>query len=290
MATPDRARPAGRPLTGVPALLSTLAAMVGKEFTVWLRYPVEFIASFVQVFVVVSVLTLSELMFSQGGGADQSAKFITAGLLVYGFILWMYLYDTLFTIGYNVRREQRQGTLDQIYLSPASKFAHLIARAVVTLVWTGLLSLTSVVLMSLLLGGLPFENLPLAAFILVMALSGTFGVGFAFAAMALRIGDTTQTLANFLQFSSMIVCAPFFPFSSLPPFVQAISRTMPLAYAIDAFRSTLMGYPAGFPELAPIEVELVVVSAFGLLMPLLGYWLYRRAEQRARRLGSLSAW
>jgi hypothetical protein len=32
----------------------------------------------------------------------------------------------------------------------------------------------------------------------------------------------------------------------------------------------------------------VIVTAFGLLMPLLGYWLYRREEDRARTRGSLS--
>ena len=49
-----------------------------------------------------------------------------------------------------------------------------------------------------------------------------------------------------------------------------------------------MGYPAGFPELAPIGVEIVIVSLFGLLMPLVGYWAYRVAEDHERRSGGLS--
>lgn len=49
-----------------------------------------------------------------------------------------------------------------------------------------------------------------------------------------------------------------------------------------------MGYPAGFPELAPVGVELIIVTGFGLLMPVLGLWLYRQEEDRARRNGSLS--
>ncbi len=50
----------------------------------------------------------------------------------------------------------------------------------------------------------------------------------------------------------------------------------------------MLGYPPGFPELAPFEVELVIIIVFGLLMPWLGFWLYRREEDRARRNGSLS--
>jgi ABC-2 type transport system permease protein len=175
-----------------------------------------------------------------------------------------------------------------LYLSPASKSASLVSRVTVTLVWTGLLSVASAALMSVMLGRLPFFNVPLGVFVLVMALCGTFGVGFAFAALTLRIKEAGQTMANLFQFAFMVLCAPFFPFSALPERIQTVSRLIPLSYAVDLFRSTLMGYPEGFPELAPIEVELVIVTAFGLLMPVLGLWLYRREENRARRTGSLS--
>ena len=67
-----------------------------------------------------------------------------------------------------------------------------------------------------------------------------------------------------------------------------MARAIPLSYGVDAFRSVLMGLPAGTPELASLEVELVIVIAFGVLMPLLGYWLYRREENIARANGTLS--
>ncbi|MGH2592270.1 MAG: ABC transporter permease [Anaerolineae bacterium] len=274
-------------LTGPAAWFSALIAMSRKELTIMLRYPVEFIASFGQVFLIVIVLTLAGLMFSRGGVRSAGSS-DTAGVVVYGFILFMFLSDTLWTIGYNVRREQKQGTLEQLYLSPASKSASLISRVTVTLLWTGLLSIGSAALMSAMIGRLPFNNLPLGVFILIMALSGTFGVGFAFAALTLRVREAGQTLANLLQFAFMLLCAPFFPFAALPAWMQTVSRAIPLSYGVDAFRSTLMGYPAGFPELAPIEVELVIVITFGLSMPVLGLWLYRREEDRARRTGSLS--
>ena len=141
---------------------------------------------------------------------------------------------------------------------------------------------------SALLGRLPAANLPLGVLILALALCGTFGTGFAFAALTLRVREAGQTLANLFQFVFMVICAPFFPFSALPQWMQLISRAIPLSYGVDAFRSTLMGYPPGFPELAPLPVELVIVAAFGLLMPVLGYWLFRREEDHARRQGSLS--
>jgi ABC-2 type transport system permease protein len=276
-----------QPLTGPAAWWDTLVASTQKELLIMLRYPVEFAASFVQVFLIVIILTLAGLMFSPNGVRSEGNS-ATAGLVVYGFILFMFLSDTLWSIGYNVRREQKQGTLEQLYLSPASKFLTMLSRIALTLIWTGSLCLLSAVLMSVMLGRLPFANLPLGLLILALALSGTFGTGFAFAAVTLRVREAGQTLANLAQFAFMVLCAPFFPFSALPEWLRNVSRFIPLSYGVDAFRSTLMGYPNGYPELAPIGVEIAIVAAFGLLMPVLGFWLYQQEENRARKKGSLS--
>jgi ABC-2 type transport system permease protein len=247
----------------------------------------EFVASFAQIFLIISVLTLAGLMFAPQD-ADAATMSQTSGLIVYGFVLFLYVSDTLWAIGFNVRREQKQGTLEQLYLSPASKFAALASRVVITLVWTGLLSIFSVILMSALLGELPTYNEPLALYILIFSLAGTFGVGFAFAGVTLKLKEAANTAVNLLQFGFMILCAPFFPFSALPEPLLILSKLIPLSYSVDAFRSTLMGYPAGFPELAPIEVELIIITVFGILMPIIGFIIYRRAENGARRKGSLS--
>lgn len=278
--------PAAPTLTGLSARWTAFAAMARKEFTVMTRYPVEFIASFGQVFAIVSVFTLAGLTFAGQGPASWTGP--TAGLVVYGFVLFMFLSDTLWSIGYNIRREQTEGTLEQLYLSPASKFGSLVSRVVNTLFWTGLLSVAGSGLMAWMIGSLPVANPWLGLYILAMSLSGTFGVGFAFAALTLRLKETAQTLANVMQFAFLVLCANFFPFSALPPFLEAVSRLLPLAYCVDAFRSALMGFPPGFPELASPAVELVIVTVFGLMMPIVGYWLYRWAELVARRQGSLS--
>jgi ABC-2 type transport system permease protein len=272
--------------------ISTFIAMVRKELIVMARYPVNFLASFGQVFLIVAIFTLGASTFrgqplSSIPGGDMGVA-SPSGVVIYGFILFMFLSDTLWTIGYNVRHEQVQGTLEQLYLSPASKFASLVARVTNSLVWTGLLSIAASALMIVMIGRLPFENPILGLYLLIMTLAGTFGVGFAFAALTLRIKETAQTMANMLQFAFLILCANFFPFSALPPFLLSISKLIPLAYGVDAFRSTMMGYPPGFPELAPIEVGIVIVTIFGIAMPYLGYALYRKAEYQARKTGSLA--
>lgn len=266
--------------------VSAFLAMVRKELIIMSRYPVNFVASFGQVFLTVAVFSLAASMFYRG--REMTGMEGKAGVGIYGLVLFMFIGDTLWSIGYSVRWEQTQGTLEQLYLSPASKFASLASRVINTLLWTGLLSITSAVIMSIMLGGTPLKNPLLGLYILVFSLSGTFGMGFAFAALTLIIKEAASTLANVLQFAFLILCANFFPFFALPPFLLVISRLIPLSYGVDAFRSALMGFPAGFPELAPIESEVVIVTLFGLLMPFVGYWMYRAAERYSRRKGSLS--
>jgi ABC-2 type transport system permease protein len=275
---------------------SAFLAMARKELIIMARYPVNFIASFGQTFLIVAIFTLGGSMFFRisPSAANSLPAGVSggnpSGVVVYGFILFMFMSDTLWTIGYNIRNEQVQGTLEQLYLSPSSKFASLIARVTNTLVWTGLLSFTAAALMTLMIGKLPVENPWMGVYLLVMTLAGTFGIGFAFAALTLRIKETAQTVANFLQFALLVLCANFFPFSALPPFILSISHLIPPAYGVDAFRSALMGFPPGFPELAPFPVEVIITTLFGLIMPPLGYFLYRSAEKYARKRGSLSTY
>jgi ABC-2 type transport system permease protein len=271
--------------TGFQASWSAFWAMVRKELIVMARYPVHFISSFAQVFIIITIFSLAGLMFSEGVRGGNS---VTSGVVIYGFILFLFLSDTLWTIGYNVRHEQVQGTLEQLYLSPASKFANLVSKVTNLLIWTGSLCIFALFGMAAILGRYPVENVGLGVYILVMALAGTFGIGFAFAALTLRIKEAANTAANFFQFAFLILTANFFPFSALPKAVLYISKAIPLSYGVDAFRTVLMGYPEGFPELAPIGVEVIITTAFGILMPLVGYWLYRKAEDHARRSGSLA--
>jgi ABC-2 type transport system permease protein len=267
-------------------------AMARKELLILTRYPVEFDTSFGRIFLIVAIFTLAGKMFYTDGSqqpAPSAGNASTpAGIVVYGFILFMFMSDTLWTVGYGVHQEQLQGTLEQLYLTPASKFASLLARVTNTLAWNGVLTLAASVLMVAMIGNLPVNNPLLGAYVLLMSIIGTFGMGFAFAALTLRLKETAQTVANFLQFTLLILCANFFPFSVLPAAVLNVSRWIPLSYCVDAFRSILMGFPAGYPELAPIGVEILIVSAFGVGMPLIGYWMYRRAELHARQQGSLS--
>lgn len=265
--------------------LDTFWAMVLTELRILSRYPVDFVASFLQMFLIIAMFVFAGLAFSSPQGQGASGEI--AGVTAYGFLVFLFFSDILWTIGYRVREEQTLGTLEQLYLAPASKVAALAARTALIFTWTGLLAVFSVGLMRLLLGRMPFENPGLGLLILALTLSGGLGLGFAFAGLTLHIKEAAATLANFFQFAVIVLGAAFFPFRALPSFLQTLARYFPISWGVDAFRSALMGFPPGYPELWPFEVELALVAAFGVLMPFLGMWAYRAAERRAREKGTL---
>lgn len=268
--------------------LSTFGAMMATELRIMSRYPVDFAASFLQMFLIIAMFAFAGMAFTaRGGGAVDSGQAQTAGVVAYGFLIFLFFSDILWTIGYRVREEQTLGTLEQLYLTPASKTAALAARTVLVFTWTGLLALFSVLTLRWLFGVMPFHNGGLGMLILALTLSGAFGLGFAFAGVTLRLKETANTLVNFFQFAVLVLGAAFFPFRALPGPLQAVARFFPLSIGVDAFRSVLMGLPPGHPELWPLPVELIVVALFGLLMPPFGLAVYRWAERRARQDGSL---
>ncbi len=207
-------------------------------------------------------------------------------LFLYGLIMFIFLSETLWTIGHSIRDEQYQGTIESLYLTPASKFMNLVSRVFPTLAWTGAIAASVLLIMSFILDEMPMNNVGLSIFILVFSISGTFGVGFTFAALALRIKESIQLLINVAQFALMLLTAMMFPFSVLPDLVvKYVSKLIPISYSVDSFRSVLLGRET---ELLPLEYELVIVVAFGILMPIFGYLFYKWQEDAVRKKGTLS--
>ena len=259
-------------------------AMVRVQAIILSRYPVNLAAGLLVSFGGVLALALATQMFAP---ATSGAASTLTGVMFYGYLLYIFLSDSLWRIGYSVRQDQIQGTFEGLYLTPAPKFASLVSRVVPLFALTASGAVLALIAVNLLVGGLPVANVPLAALIFVGSLAGTFGLGFCFAAYSLVAGDAAESTGNFVEFALIVLCAMFFPFSVLPEPVRVLSRLIPLSYCVDAFRSTLLGFPLGWPELAPIKVELVIVAAYGLITPILGYALFRAVERRLRQSGRL---
>jgi ABC-type multidrug transport system permease subunit len=262
--------------------VSAVTALARLQALLITRYPVNFAASLLGSFGGVLAMAFGLKLFSPPGSALHAGA-----ILFYGYLLFIFLSDSLWRIGHSLWEEQRQGTLLNLYLTPAPRFALLAARGAPLLAITLLGALLACLVATLLFGRLPAEYLGLSALILFFSIAGMAGVGFIFACYHLLVGESASTTGNVIEFGALFVCAMFFPFQALPGPVLLISRLIPLSYCVDAFRSALLGFPQGYPELAPFGVEMAVVAAFGVLTPLLSYAVFRWTMDRMRKTGRL---
>jgi len=271
---------------GFAQRVQTFLDMSKKVLVEYSRYPVAFLALFVQIFLIILLFIFSAFAFSGGGVGDPRVT-LFAGMMAYGFVTNIFLSFTLWEVGFSIREEQIRGTLESLYLSPTNKFSNLLSRIFAILAWTGLMCAGGLGLVSGVMGGLPAVHVGLGLLVLGLTISGFLGLGFLFAGITIRLKETAQILVSFFQFFFMIFSAQFFPFSVLPqPVLDYLSRWLPVSYAVDLFRTTLLGIP---PELLPNDVglEFLIVILFGVLSPIVGFLGYRAIERQARRAGTL---
>ena len=271
------------PLPTPRSTLYSFLAMIRVQAILISRYPANLAAGLLVSFGGVLALALATRMFTPtaSNGATET------GVMFYGYLLYSFLSNSLWRIGYSVRQDQIQGTMEGLYLTPAHKFANLVSRAVPLFVLTATSAALALAAVNLIVGQLPAHNLGLAAAVFVCSVVGTFGLGFCFAAYSLVAGEAPSSTLNLVEFSLLVVCAMFFPFRVLPEAVRWISRIIPVSYCVDAFRSILLGFPPGFPELASVETELGIVAAYAVTFPILGYALFRAVERKLRENGRL---
>lgn len=270
----------------------TFWVMVKKNLIEESRYPIGFITGFLTIFLLIAMFIFSSAAFvppsNNTTAVEQMGKTAVPAVMTYGFIMFIFIMIFVGGMANEIRWEQTRGTLESIYLTPANKFHYLLAKTFAQFVVSGIMSMVGVAFIYYGIGKVPAENFALGLYIFAMSMLGFLGLGFAFAAFTIIGKQTANMLINFSQFFFMIFCAMFFPFKVLPqPVVDYFCRYIPISYNVDAFRSVLGGMPAGFPELLPLNQELIIVTVFGIVMPFVGYASFRIIEYSARKKGAL---
>lgn len=276
----------------------TFGAAVKKELWVELRYPLNFFTGVLTIFILGSWFILSAQAFtgpeSDGSSGSPAASF--AGYAVWGLVIFLFMSQLLWSVANFVRREQMQGTLEQLILSSSNPQVVLLGGATGSVI-TGLVLNGIVILGFALLTDLPLNNLFLALYVLAITLLMMLGFSLVFGALVLGL-KRGQIILNFAQFVFMFVCAIFFPFSILPKPVLLFSYLLPISFGVDMFRTTLMDVS---PELVtsdmlqviglttdPWLVEFVVLHVLAVGLCLFGWWFYGKQQDRIANREGLS--
>jgi ABC-2 type transport system permease protein len=159
--------------------------------------------------------------------------------IVVGVGIQTYANAALLGVGRSLIIERRIGTLEALYLTPASQITYLLG----VLIEQALLATIDFIIIVTfgVMFGARFNQANLLSFVVILVVGhiGFFGMGILLAAIMLRLRETYITQNTVLTLLYLI-CGALFPIHYLPGWVQKISNLIPLTYVIALARGALL--------------------------------------------------
>ena len=270
--------------------LRAFGAASRKEWRILRRYKGTFL-SFVFWPVALPLAFVFQAQAFSGGREDTTAAFAeragtneVAGFLFIGWAAYMWLSLILWGPGTSLRTEQVRGSLEAIFLTPASRLVVLFGPAVSQLVWAAWILVVVGVALRIGFGVVigPAEALRALA-IITVGIPALYAIGAVFASVVLRFGDV-HALVQGVRGLFTVLCGMSFPIVVLPDLAQRVAMTLPPTYLIADLRAVLL---AG-ADIGRVAGDLAILAAMGLVLSVIAAIAFRRTEQYARRGGRLA--
>lgn len=265
-------------------------AATRKEWRILRRYPGSLL-SFVFWPIALPLAYVFQAEAFSGGRDDTSAAFLArtgtneiAGFVFVGWATYMWLSIILWGPGTSLRTEQIRGSLEAIFLTPASRLVVLFGPAVSQLAWA--LWIFAVVGVALWLGfgvSLSPDALLRALGVILVGVPALYAIGALFASVVLRYGQV-QALVQGVRGLFTAVCGMSFPIVVLPDWAQTVALSLPPTYLIADLREVLLTAAS----LGSIVGDLAILAGMGVGLALLAVVAFRRTERYARRGGRLA--
>ena len=261
-----------------------------KELRILRRYPGT-IRSFIFWPIALPLAFVFQAKAFSAGRADTTAAFVqrtgtadVAGFLFVGWATYMWLSLILWGPGTSLRTEQVRGSLEAIFLTPASRLVVLFGPALSQLIWA--VWIFVVVGLALWIGfGVtigPVEAVR-ALGVIVVGVPALYAIGALFASVVLRFGQV-HSLVQGVRGLFTAVCGMSFPIIVLPEWAQVVALSLPPTYLIADLREVLL---IG-SDLGRILGDLAVLAGMGIVLGLMAIAAFHRTEQYARRGGRLA--
>ncbi len=188
--------------------------------------------------------------------------------LVPGLIAYIAMLTAVVSTALSVVREKEVGTMEQVRMSPIGPLAYVLGKTAPYFVLS-LASAMVVVAVSMTLFDLPMRG----SWAVLLGAVSLFLVGaLAFGLLISTLADTQQVafqLALLTSYLPTLMLSGFiFPISSMPDFLQGVTRVVPARYFLVILRGLLLkgvGPATFWPELVALGVFAVVVLGMASL-------------------------
>jgi len=178
--------------------------------------------------------------------------------LVPGLIAMILMMTATSLTSFSIVRERERGTIEQLIVTPIRNIELVVAKITPYVI----VSLADVVLI-LLLGTFWFHVPIRGSILLLFALTGLYIIPNLGLGLLISTFATTQQQAQMMvmpiMLPSMMLSGFYFPIASLPAFLQAVSRLLPLTYFLIIVRSIVVK-GASLQFLIPQVTALIIFS------------------------------
>jgi ABC-2 type transport system permease protein len=182
--------------------------------------------------------------------------------LVPGLIAYIAMITAVISTALSVVREKERGTMEQVRMAPLDAASFIVGKTVPYFV-ISFASAFGIIFAAMLLFGMPMRG---SWTLLVVAVSlflvGALGLGLLISTVAdnQQLAFQVAFLVSFLP--TLMLSGFIFPISSMPAFLQIVTRVVPARYFLIALRGVVLkgaGLAAFWTELVALAVFAIVV-------------------------------
>jgi ABC-2 type transport system permease protein len=215
--------------------------------------------------------------------AERAGSTNVAGFVFVGYAMYMWLSSLLWGVGTSLRQEQVRGSLEAVFLTPASRLVPLFGPGVGMLIPMSLTFVIMGIALWLFFGVVPpLAAVLQAAVVVALGMPSLYAIGSLFAASVLRFGEVGPVV-QLIRGMFVLACGITFPVAMLPIWAQVGAWLMPPTYIVDDIRRILLR-GASLPDVAP---DLAIVLSLATIIAVLAVVVFRYLETSARRSGML---
>ncbi len=258
-----------------------------KAWKIDLAYPVSFIRQLISPIVFMLPYLLYGLVLIGGRYSENLAQLVGTGDVVAfiftGYIMMGFIGTAVWAMGFSMRREQWFGTLEAIYITPASRLGQVLGMALHSTVHQGAGTIIQFIFIYATFGlALNVGGILPALGIFALMMFALYGFGIVISALSLILKEGWIVSDSF--YSIMTILSPVaYPLIVLPTLAQQASAIFPTAPALIGMRSFLIENYV--PEVVDdVFLHLIVLSAAWILF---GVFVFHLADKYVRKRGML---
>ncbi|MCG2726744.1 MAG: ABC transporter permease [Elusimicrobia bacterium] len=264
--------------------LKQIFVFLRKDFLIETSYKFAFITGILHALISIFTFFFIDKMF--GYKMTPHLETFQTGYFSYVFLsmaFFNYAGAGLGSFANKIREEQYQGTLEAL-LSTSIKIPTLLLSLSVWNFLYATFELIVYVILGLFIFKIDASNINIISFLTVFSLSIiTFSAMGILSASFVIMFKKGNPIAWILSAAEGLLGGIFFPISVLPPFLQALSKFIPLTYSIKALElSVYRGY-----SVIELKNEISVLVVFAIFLLPISLWIFKFAINKALKEGHL---